>query len=130
MANPPPPTGTVTFLFTDIEGSTALWESYPTHMPGVVERHDQILRSAMEEHGGYVFKMVGDAICAAFAYPRQALKAALSAQRALFAEQWPRSISLRVRTALHTGAPEQERPDFLPGERESKLDRPPDLPGW
>ena len=108
MANTPP-TGTVTFLFTDVEGSTALWENYPARMPQVVERHDQILRKHVEDHGGYVFKMVGDACCAAFAYPREALKAALAAQRALFAERWGGAISLRVRMALHTGFAEQER---------------------
>ena len=61
------PTGTVTFLFTDIEGSTKLWERYPNGMKTALARHDEILRAAIETHGGYVFKTVGDVFCAAFA---------------------------------------------------------------
>ncbi len=82
------PTGTVTFLFTDIEGLTAMWEEYSSHMQNAIARHDEILRGAVESHGGYVFKMIGDACCAAFADPMDALKAALDAQRALLAERW------------------------------------------
>ena len=105
-----PPTGTVTFLFTDVEGSTALWENHPTRMPRVIERHDRILREAVEAHDGYVFKTVGDACHSVFDRPREALRAALSAQRALFTENWGGAIgSLRVRMALHTGSAEQER---------------------
>jgi class 3 adenylate cyclase len=96
------PTGTVTFLFTDIEGSTALWEDYPTQMDAALARHDEILRAAVEASGGYVFKTVGDACCAAFANARQALEATLAAQRALSAEEWGET-PIRVRTALHTG---------------------------
>jgi class 3 adenylate cyclase len=61
-----PPTGTVTFLFTDIEGSTKLWEQYAQAMQIALARHDEVLRSAIEERGGYIFKTVGDAFCAAF----------------------------------------------------------------
>src|SRR5215212_1514591 len=60
-SNPLLPTGTVTFLFTDIQGSTFLYENYPVHMQAALERHDEILRSCIEEHEGYVFKTVGDA---------------------------------------------------------------------
>jgi class 3 adenylate cyclase len=81
-----PPTGTVTFLFTDIEGSTRLWERSPEAMQAALARHDEILRQAIEERGGYVFKTVGDAFCCAFPTATDALKAALSAQRTLFAE--------------------------------------------
>ncbi len=113
MANTPP-TGTVTFLFTDIEGSTILWENYPLQMEADLARHDQILKSTIEDHKGHVFKMVGDACCAAFAYPREALKAALAAQRTLFAEEWSSGPgSLRVRMALHTGATEERDGDFF-----------------
>ncbi len=59
-----PPTGTVTFLFTDIEGSTKRWEQYPQQMKAALQRHDHILRSAIEQHNGHVFKTVGDAFCA------------------------------------------------------------------
>ncbi|MGH3085839.1 MAG: protein kinase domain-containing protein [Rubrobacteraceae bacterium] len=103
------PTGTVTFLFTDIEGSTALWEGYPVQMQAALNRHDEIMRAAIEVHGGYVFKTVGDACCAAFERTRDALRAALEAQRALFAESWTDPVRLRVRMALHTGAAEEER---------------------
>ncbi len=78
-------------------------------MTQVVERHDEILRTTVEARGGYVFKTVGDACCAAFAYPREALRAALASQRTLFAEAWSVPTGLRVRMALHTGAAEQER---------------------
>src|SRR5437870_7451152 len=98
------PTGTITFLFTDIEASTKRWEQYPQQMQHAVERHDALLRSSIEANGGYVFKTVGDAFCAAFSTPHDALQAALDAQRALLTEQWDLSIgSVRVRMALHTG---------------------------
>src|SRR5438876_9304783 len=82
------PSGTVTFLFTDIEGSTRRWEQYPEAMKAALARHDQILREAILAGGGYVFKTVGDAFCAAFAAPTDALAAALAGQRALQAESW------------------------------------------
>ena len=78
-----PPTGTLTFLFTDIEGSTKLWERDSSVMQVALARHDEILRSAIEERGGYVFKTVGDAFCAAFPTAPKALQAALEAQREL-----------------------------------------------
>ena len=80
------PTGTVTFLFTDIEGSTKLWEHSPESMRAALTRHDAILREAIEGQGGFVFKMVGDAFCAAFPTALEALGSALAAQRALFSE--------------------------------------------
>ena len=61
-----PPTGTVAILFTDIEGSTKLWERHPEAMQTALARHDEILRGATQQHGGYVFKTVGDAFCCAF----------------------------------------------------------------
>lgn len=107
------PTGTLTFLFTDIEGSTKLWENYPGQMEAVLKRHDEILRATVEDCGGHVFKMVGDACYAVFIYPREALCAALAAQRTLFAEQWPEPIELRVREALHTGVAEGRDGDYF-----------------
>jgi class 3 adenylate cyclase len=77
------PSGTVTFLFTDIEGSTALWERHPEAMRAVLARHDTLLREANTLHRGHVFKMVGDAVCAAFATAPDAVAAAVDAQRAL-----------------------------------------------
>jgi class 3 adenylate cyclase len=113
MSNSILPTGTVTFLFTDIEGSTKLWENYPWQMQHALKRHDEILRATMKEQGGYVFKMVGDACCAAFIYPGEGLGAALAAQRTLFAEQWPEAIELRVRIALHAGTAEERDGDYF-----------------
>ena len=78
-----PPTGTLTFLFTDIEGSTKLWEHDATAMQVALTRHDEILKGAIEERGGYVFKTVGDAFCCAFPTAPDALEAALETQRRL-----------------------------------------------
>jgi class 3 adenylate cyclase len=61
----PPPTGTVTFLFTDIQGSTRMWQNHPHQMKEALLRHDEILTAAIDSNGGYVFKTVGDAFCAA-----------------------------------------------------------------
>src|SRR5918999_3347960 len=99
-----PPTGTLTFLFTDIEGSTKLWERDASAMQVALARHDELVRGATEQHGGYVFKTVGDAFCCAFWTAADALDAALEVQRTLFDEQWAESGPLRVRIALHTGA--------------------------
>jgi serine/threonine protein kinase/class 3 adenylate cyclase len=108
-----PPTGTVTFLFTDIEGSTIFYEKCPDKMDAAIVRHDALLRGAIESHGGYVFKTVGDAFCAAFGSARQALLAALAAQRALFAEEWDAECTIRVRMALHTGAATERKGDYF-----------------
>ena len=108
------PTGTVTFLFTDIEGSTKLWEQNTESMRAALTRHDAILREAIEEHSGFVFKTVGDAFCAAFPTALEALGAALAAQRALFSEEYDEGIgTLRVRMALHTGATEERDGDYF-----------------
>ena len=76
-------TGTVTFLYTDIEGSTRRWEQHPDAMKGAVERHDDILREAIEANGGQIFRRMGDAFCAVFTVAPQALHAAMGAQYAL-----------------------------------------------
>ena len=108
-----PPTGTLTLLFSDIEGSTRLWEQHPDSMADALERHDALMRSVLETHGGYVFKTVGDSFCAAFAAARDAVGAAGAAQRALHAEAWSEGISLRVRMALHTGECEEREGDYF-----------------
>jgi predicted ATPase/class 3 adenylate cyclase len=108
-----PPTGTVTFLFTDIEGSTKLWEHNAPAMQAALARHDQILREAIEEHGGYVFKTVGDAFCCAFPTASDALEAALEAQHRLLSEAWEEAGPLRVRMALHMGAAEERDGDYF-----------------
>ncbi|MGI4788398.1 MAG: ATP-binding protein [Janthinobacterium lividum] len=108
-----PPTGTVTFLFTDIEGSTRLWESSPDAMRPALARHDSLLRQSIEDNDGFVFKTVGDAFCAAFATAPDALQAALSAQQALEAEAWNLPTPLLVRMALHSGAAEERGGDYF-----------------
>ena len=108
-----PPTGTVTFLFTDIEGSTRLWERSPGAMAGALARHDRLLRTVIEEHGGVVFKIVGDSVCAAFAAAPAAVAAALDAQRALTAEPWGEIGPLRARMAAHAGAVEARDGDYV-----------------
>jgi predicted ATPase/class 3 adenylate cyclase len=108
-----PPTGTVTFLFTDIEGSTKLWERDTQTMQKAVGRHDTILHRVVEEQDGYVFKTVGDAFCCAFSTATDALEAALNAQWALFDEDWGVEGGVRVRMALHTGVAEERDGDYF-----------------
>jgi predicted ATPase/class 3 adenylate cyclase len=107
------PTGTVTFLFTDVEGSTKLWERYPHAMQAAIARHDEILREVMDSSGGYMFKTVGDAVCVAFSSTPHALEAALAAQRALLSEEWAKTGPLRVRMALHTGSADERDGDYF-----------------
>src|SRR5258708_2087875 len=105
------PSGTVTFLFTDIEGSTKLWEQQPLAMKGALSRHDELLHQAITSHDGYIFKTVGDAFCAAFANPVDALAAALDAQRGLRAPL--SSLQIKARMALHTGTSEERDGDYF-----------------
>ena len=107
------PTGTVTFLFTDIEGSTALWERDPEAMRSSLARHDALVRRAVEEHGGHVFKQMGDAVCAVFDVAPAAVAAALEAQGALTAERWAEPGPLRVRMALHSGTAHEHGGDYF-----------------
>src|SRR6186997_888150 len=86
-----PPHGTVTFLFTDIVGSTRLWEQHADLMGSTVARHEALLRQAVTEASGLVFKTMGDAVCAAFTDAVGAVRAALAGQRALLAEAWGNS---------------------------------------
>jgi len=109
------PTGTVTFLFTDIEGSTKLWERSPQAMQSALARHDQILRYAVEDLGGCVFKTIGDAFCCVFSTAPVALEASLFAQRALLTKGgWPEETGpLRVRMALNAGSTEERDGDYF-----------------
>jgi predicted ATPase/class 3 adenylate cyclase len=107
------PHGTVTFLFTDIEGSTQLWAHHPQQMGASVARHEALLRDAITAAGGVVFKTVGDAVYAAFASALEAITAAVAGQRALRAESWNLASPLRVRMALHTGVVEARGGDYL-----------------
>lgn len=116
-----PPAGTVTFLFTDIEGSTQLWQQYPATMQTALAQHLAILRQAIESRGGYVFQIIGDALCAAFADAADALVASIAAQRALRQATWAETGLLRVRMALHTGTSELHAGDHVAGEYASGL---------
>ncbi len=107
------PSGTVTLLFTDVEGSTRLWEAERDAMAAALRRHDEILRDAIEQAGGYVFKTVGDAFCAAFSAARAGLDAALAAQRSLAAQSWPTSRPIAVRMGLHAGVCEERDGDYF-----------------
>ncbi|UCC52759.1 MAG: hypothetical protein JSV68_02100, partial [Anaerolineaceae bacterium] len=104
--------GTVTFLFTDIEGSTKLWEQHPDVMGAALRRHDNLLRRAIEERAGRVFKTVGDAFCAVFDEATKALTAAYAAQTAILAEDWGET-PIQVRMALHTGTAELRDNDYF-----------------
>ena len=105
--------GNITFLFTDVQGSTSLWESEPKAMSEALSRHDEILRKAIEANNGHVFKTVGDAFHATFSAAPDALEAALEAQRALLGEVWDLPTPLRVRMALHTGPAEERDGDYF-----------------
>jgi predicted ATPase/class 3 adenylate cyclase len=107
------PTGVVTFLFTDIQGSTQLWEHQPALMQAAVRRHDELLRECIEAQRGYVFKTVGDAFCAAFMDPAGGVAAAISAQQALATEPWHGDCVIRARMALHVGEAEEREGDYF-----------------
>ena len=107
-----PPTGTVTFLFTDLESSTRLWEQFPEAMKDALARHDEILRDAIAAHEGHIVKMTGDGVHAAFGTAQDAIVAALGAQRALVIEPWTGIDAFRVRMGLHTGAAEFREGDY------------------
>jgi class 3 adenylate cyclase len=103
----------VTFLFTDIEGSTRLWEHVPQAMETALARHDAILRAAIEAEGGQVFKTMGDSFCAAFPTAAAALAAGVRGQHGLRAATWePETGALKVRMALHTGDAEERGGDY------------------
>ena len=107
------PTGTVTFLFSDIEGSTVRWERDRKAMAAALARHDALLHRAMQARGAYVFKTIGDAFCAAFTTPLDAVAAALDAQRALAREDFSAVEGLRVRMALHAGSADERDGDYF-----------------
>ena len=98
------PSGVVTFLFTDIEGSTRRWEADPDVMRTALADHDDVLHTAIEAHGGRVFKHTGDGVCAVFASPRAAVDVAVAAQR---------SLELPVRMGISTGEAELRGSDYF-----------------
>ncbi len=107
------PSGTVTFLFTDIEGSTRLWDGAPEAMRAALHHHDAIVRTAIEAHGGYVFSTGGDGFAVAFTRAGDAVRTALEAQAALAAQRWPDGIAIAVRMGVHTGEVEERGGDFF-----------------
>lgn len=107
------PRGTLTFLFTDIEGSTRRWEVHGDAMAACVERHETILRSAIESHRGRVVKSTGDGLMAVFPVADDAIDAAVSGQLAIGAEDWAPMPRLRVRMGLHTGSVEPTGQDYF-----------------
>jgi predicted ATPase/class 3 adenylate cyclase len=106
------PSGIVAFLFTDIEGSTALWSDDADGMARSLELHDRIVRRALEARGGYVFATGGDGFAVAFARSSDAVTAAFGAQSALDAAKWP-GPRLRVRMGLHVGEAQERDGDYL-----------------
>ena len=103
----------MTFAFTDIEGSTHRWDRDRAAMQAAVRRHDDLMRAAIAEHGGHVFKALGDGFCAAFSRPGHAVAALLAAQRALAAENFSAVDGLRVRAAVHTGTADERDGDYF-----------------
>jgi class 3 adenylate cyclase len=104
---------TLTFLFTDLEGSTRLWQEYPEGMKSALARHDELVRRAVEGSNGRVIKTTGDGFLAAFTSPRDGLRACLDSQRSLLNETWGETGPLRVRMGLHIGEVQQRGDDFL-----------------
>jgi class 3 adenylate cyclase len=98
------PSGVVTFLFTDVEGSTRRWENHAELMRAALAAHDEVLRGAIEADDGFLFKNTGDGVCAAFSSPRSAVDAAVAAQQAL---------ELPVRMGLATGEAELRDGDYF-----------------
>ena len=107
------PSGTVTFLFTDVEGSTRLWEEHPGEMRVALERHDEILRSAIESRGGYVFSTAGDSFGAAFGRCADAIDSAMSIQQELAGVSWSTPGPVRVRVGLHSGEAHERGGDYF-----------------
>ena len=105
------PSGTVTFLFTDIEGSTKLAQGHPDKWESLQQRHHAILQSTIELHNGHVFQIIGDAFCAAFHTASDGLNAAIDAQQKLQTENWDGSL-VKVRMGLHTGSAELRGDDY------------------
>ncbi len=108
------PTGTITFLFTDVEGSTRLWEEEPDAMRQALARHDTLVVACVERHAGTIVRPrgEGDSRFAVFTRATDAVAAACALQQALFSEPWPTLTPLRVRMALHTGEADLREGDY------------------
>src|SRR5437867_3621370 len=113
-ASPQLPTGTVTFLFTDVEGSTKLWERHPEQMRVALARHDHLIESLVAQHEGVVVRPRGEGDSRFAVFPRasDAVAAAAAIQQALHEEPWPAEMPLQVRMALHTGEADLREGDY------------------
>ncbi|HLJ83631.1 MAG TPA: adenylate/guanylate cyclase domain-containing protein [Candidatus Eremiobacteraceae bacterium] len=109
----PRPSGTIAFLFSDIEGSTKRWESHPEAMQTALRRHDELMKAAIAAHDGHIFKTIGDAYCAAFHRVPEAVAAAMAAQRAVSSEDWQTIGGLTVRMAVHAGLADERDGDYF-----------------
>ncbi len=107
------PNGTVTFLFSDIEGSTKLWEAHPKEMQEALALHDATLRKHIVEGAGFTFKTMGDSFCVAFTVARNAIETATAIQLALKQASWSTPTPIKVRMAVHTGAVESRDDDYF-----------------
>jgi class 3 adenylate cyclase len=104
---------TVTFFFTDIEGSTRLLQTLGDEYPDAVHEHRRLLSTAVEQAGGLVYAALGDEVSAVFATCPEAVAAAIFAQRSFAQAAWPAGINLRVRVAIHVGRPAGEPGEYL-----------------
>jgi predicted ATPase/DNA-binding SARP family transcriptional activator len=112
-SRPAAPSGTVTFLFTDIVEGSRAWEEHPELMRAARRRHDELVREAVTGRSGYVFKKLGCAFASAFSEAGAAIAAAVEGQRRLSAEEWPTAAPLLVRMALHSGSSEEHDGDYF-----------------
>lgn len=109
---PPSAPTTLTFLFTDLEGSTRLWQQFPDAMKTILARHDELVRAAVEGCNGQVVKTTGDGFHAAFASAQDGLRACIRAQQSLLGETWGETGPLQVRMGLHIGEAQQRGGDY------------------
>jgi WD40 repeat protein/class 3 adenylate cyclase len=109
------PTGVITFCFSDIEGSTAMWDADPAGMAEALVRHDELIADNVESHGGHLVESMGegDSTVSVFHSAPDAIEAALAANRALAAESWPEGLSISVRFGVHTGEAERRGSGYL-----------------
>ena len=108
------PTGVITYLFTDVEGSTQLWQQYSDRMSEVLTRHDALITAVVEDHGGMVVRSrgEGDSLFAVFVRARDDVAASCAIQLEILKEPWPAALSIKVRMALHTGESELREHDY------------------
>ncbi|HEY2554229.1 MAG TPA: adenylate/guanylate cyclase domain-containing protein, partial [Candidatus Cybelea sp.] len=113
MTSPALPTGTVAFLFSDIEGSTRRWDAYGDAMRDALRRHDEIMRTEIERRRGYIFKTIGDAFCAAFWSVEDALDAAVAVQRRFATQDFLAVEGVLVRMAINDGEADERSGDYF-----------------